>query len=144
MFRIASLILCTAIVAGLLITRTVLAAATPIKGIGVVIKKGEGANDRVSTARTNQDGKFTVSGVESGIYTISLKLDDASVKANSIDFSKFKTAVLTIEGVNGGSLIKRIPISELRRGVTLDIEVVGRRAGTVTGTCMATDESGRS
>jgi hypothetical protein len=120
-----------------------MAATNPVKGIGVVVKKNPGGG-KPSNARTNQDGKFTVSGIESGSYIIRMKLDDVSLTVNNIDFSKFRTAVITIEGVKGGSLIKRIPITELQRGVAFDIEVAGRGAGTVTGTCMATDEPSRN
>jgi hypothetical protein len=143
-FLIAPLALCASLATGLLITsQIVLAVATPIKGIGVVVKRNP-PRGQPSNARTNQDGKFTVGSLEPGSYTVSMKLDDASQRENKFDFSKFKTAVITVEGVKGGKVEKRFPISELQNGMTFDIEIIERSAGTVTGTCMATDESGRS
>ena len=133
-FLIVSLVPCAALAAGLLIASQIVSAAgKPIPGIGVTVKKNPGKN--TSNARTNQNGQFTASDLEPGSYTVSLKHAEKHAPPDS-----FKTAVITLEGVRGGTLIKRVPLADLRRGVTLEIEIVGRSAGTITGTCMATDE----
>jgi carboxypeptidase family protein len=131
---IASLIMCAAFVAGLVIvSQTVMAAATPIPGIGVIVKKTPGGG--TANARTGDDGKFTIRSLETGSYTMTMKVIEDYPSPR-----KFKTAVIMIEGVRGGTLIKRVPLTELRGGVTLEIKIVGRVLGTITGTCMATDE----
>jgi hypothetical protein len=132
-FLIAYLVLCVSFAAGLLVTsQIVLAAPKPIPGIGVAIRKNP-PKGKPSNARTNQDGKFTVGSLEPGNYTLSLKHADYSPPDN------FRILIITIEGGRGNKVEKRFPISELRRGITFDIEIE-RNGGTLTGTCMATDE----
>lgn len=136
---LASLVVCTALASVLLMARQiVLAAATPIPGVGVAIRKNP--SGKASNARTNQDGTFTIENLETGSYTMSMKVIEDYPSPR-----KFKTAVITIKGVKGGTLIKRVPLTELRTGVTVEIEIVGKGIGSgalaaLKGTCMATDD----
>lgn len=102
-------------------------AAKPIPGIGVTIRKNP-PKGAARTIQTNDEGSFTISGLEAGLYDIRLECK----KCEGMDIGEAGVQ-LTLSGTTEGEFKRTLSKRQLISGVEFPIEIAGRGGKLIHG-----------
>ena len=94
--------------------------ATPIKGIGVVIKKKPA--DGLRRAESDAEGNFTVGGLAAGLYDIWLECKSCE----GLDIGEAGVQLRITGATESGDLKRTLSKRQLVSGVAIPIEIAGK------------------
>ncbi len=105
--------------------------SSPVSGVDVTLENRSGANK--TSAKTDAEGNFSVSGLEPGTYKLRMSCNDCRYEGKTSYEEQKYFFYVAVEGVKQLKFKKTVGLDKMLSGVEYTVKIAEGSKGTITG-----------